>query len=111
MNNCWELLHYGVKRYNYVKFIGIRELSERFALNLFNNTFSTDYRNMEKNMHLLDEVDAGDAVTTYFDLHFYSSTSNSTDLTTISDLTFNTPIPSAYTLLDSTFVSQKNSEK
>ena len=40
--NCWKIFCYGVKRYHYEKLIGIRELLERLALDLFNNTFSID---------------------------------------------------------------------
>ena len=42
ITNCWKLFRYGVKRDHYGKLVGIREFSERLALDCFNNTISTD---------------------------------------------------------------------
>ena len=39
ITNGWKPFSYGVNRYHYEKLIDIRELSERLALDFFNNTF------------------------------------------------------------------------
>ena len=41
-----KIFCYGVNRYHYNKYIGIIEISEKLALDLFNNTFTTDTGNM-----------------------------------------------------------------
>ena len=54
ITNCWKLFRYGVKRDHYGKLVGIREFSERLALNCFNNPFSTDTGTTAKNIPPLD---------------------------------------------------------
>ena len=44
--NFPEIFCYGVNRYHYNKYIGIIEISEKLALDLFNNIFTTDTGNM-----------------------------------------------------------------
>ena len=38
----WKLFFYGVKRYQYEKFIGTREFLEQIAVDCFNNNFTID---------------------------------------------------------------------
>ena len=64
INNQWKLFFYGVNRDHYEKLIGIIELSQRLALNFFNDKFSTDTKGPDKDVPLLDEIDYGDTVST-----------------------------------------------
>ena len=50
ITNFWKLFHYGVKRDQYEKLIGIRELSERLAQDCFNNKLSPNKGTPEKNI-------------------------------------------------------------
>ena len=72
ITNCWKLFRYGVKRDHYEKLIGIREFSGRLAQYCFNNTFSPDRGNLEKNIPTLDEIDDRDTFSTCRALHFSS---------------------------------------
>ena len=72
MTNFWKLFRYGVKRDHYDKLIGIREFSERLSQDCFNNPFSTDRGTLANNIPPLNEVDDGDAVSTFRELHFSS---------------------------------------
>ena len=45
IKNIWRLFCYGLKRYHYENFIGIRKLFEQLALDLFNDHFTTDTGN------------------------------------------------------------------
>ena len=56
ITNCWKMFRCGVKRDHYEKLIGIRELSERFAQDCFNNHFSPDRGDPAKNVPPLDGV-------------------------------------------------------
>ena len=76
-----------VNRYNYYKFIGIIELSERLALNFFNSPFSTDNGATAKNIPPLDELDDGETVSNCQALHFSSYDYRYTDVSTIYDIT------------------------
>ena len=57
ITNCWKLFCYGVKRYHYNKFIGIREFLEKIAVDCFNNNFTTDTWTPEKNIPSLGDID------------------------------------------------------
>ena len=87
--NFWNVFCYGVKRYNYERLIGIRELSEWLYQYCFNNIFSRDRGTPAKNIPPLDEVDDGDTVSTCRVLHFSSCISPSAAVSTISDMTLN----------------------
>ena len=52
ITNCWKLFHYGIKRENYYKFIGIRYFLELLAMDFFSNTFTTDTGMLAKNIHI-----------------------------------------------------------
>ena len=90
--NCWKLFRYGVKRYHYGKFIGIRELLERLAQDCFNNPFLPDSGTPENNIPPLDEVDGGDTVSTCRALHFSGFISPSASVNTISEITLNSAL-------------------
>ena len=90
ITNGWKLFRYGVKRDNYDKLIGIREFLERLAQYCFNNKFSTDRGNLSNNIPPLDEVDAGDTVSTCRALQFSSFISPSAAVSSISYMTLNT---------------------
>ena len=111
INNLWKLFCYGVKRYHYDKSIGIRKFLEGLALDFFNNPFSTDTGIPEENIPTLDEVYEGEKVSTCRALHFYSSASRSTEVSTIYDITINSASSSSYTLVASTVVYHHNAEK
>ena len=64
ITNCWKLFRYGVKIEHYEKWIGIRELSERLAQDIFNNPFSPYSGTPEKKIPPLDDVDNEDTVST-----------------------------------------------
>ena len=87
ITNCWKLFCYGVKRDHYDKLIGIREFSERFAQDCFNNNFSSDIGTQANNIPPLNEVDDEDTVSTFCSLQFSTSISPSAAVRTISDLT------------------------
>ena len=110
INNLLKIFCYGVKRYQYDKFMGIRKFSERLTIDWFNNNFTADTGTPEKKS-LLDEVDFGDTVYNFCALIFPSSASSSTEDSTIYDLDLNNTSLSASTLADSTIGSQHNSEK
>ena len=57
ITNCWKLFRCGIKREHYDKFIGIREFSERLAMDCFSNPFTTDTGTLIKNIPSLDEID------------------------------------------------------
>ena len=80
---------YGVKRYNYYKWIGIRELSEQISLDFFNSPFSTNTENEAKNISPLDELDDGQTVSNCQELHFSSDDYRYTEFSTISDINLN----------------------
>ena len=106
ITNSWELFSYGVKRDHYEKSIGIREVSEQLALDLFNNPFSTDTGTPAKNIPPLDEVDEAETVSTCRALHFSSSASPTTEVSTISDITLNSASLLVYAAVASTIGSQ-----
>ena len=72
ITNLWKMFCYGVKRYQYEKLMGIRELLEQLAPDCFNNTFSTDTGTPAKKIPPLDEVSEGKTVSTFRALHFSS---------------------------------------
>ena len=109
--NYWKLFHYGVKRYHYDKLIGIRELLELLALDCSKNPFSTDTETLTNNISLLDEVDYVETFYTCIDLRFSSSASNSTQVSTFSELTLNSASFSASTLVASTIGYQNTAIK
>ena len=79
----------GVKRYNYYKWIGIRELSEQISLDFFNSPFSTNTENAAKIISPLDELDDGQTVSTCQGLHFSSDDYRYTEFNNIYDITLN----------------------
>ena len=89
ITNCWKLFCYGVKKDHYEKFIRIREFSEKFNQDYFNNNFSSDRGTPENNIPPLDEVDDEDTVSTFRSLQFSTSIYPSAAVSTISDLTQN----------------------
>ena len=64
------MFQYGVKRYHYGKFIGIRELQERIAVDCYNNTFTTDTGTQAKNITSLDYIDNGGNASTCRSLNY-----------------------------------------
>ena len=90
ITNFYKLFRCGVKRDHYEKLIGIREFSEQLAQYCFNNNFSPDRGNPEKNIPPLDEVDDGDTFSICRSLHFSSCISPSTAVSTISYMNLNT---------------------
>ena len=70
MTTCWKIFCYRVKRHHFEKNIGIREFSERLALDCFNNTFSTDTGTPENNISPLDEFNEVYAYCTCRAVHF-----------------------------------------
>ena len=108
ITNFWKLFRYGVKRDHYDKLIGIRELSERITQYCFNNNFSPNRGNLEKNIPTLDEVNDGDTFSTCRALHFSSCISPSAAVSTISNMTLN----SASTIsIGSEHISKKEESK
>ena len=95
ITSFWKIFCYGVKRHHYEKLIGIKELSGP-DLDCFNNSFSTDTGTPSKNIPPLDEVNDVEIVYTCRELHFSSSSSRSTEVSTIYDLTLNSASFSAY---------------
>ena len=89
ITNFWKLSRYGIKRDHYDKLIGIREFLERLAQDCFNNKLSSDIETSAKNIPPLDEVDAGDIVSTCRALQFSSCIYPSAAVRTISDMTHN----------------------
>ena len=84
-----EIFCYGVKRYNYYKWIGIIELLEKLSLDFFNSPFSTNTGTTTKNTSPLDELDYGQTVSTCQELHFISDDYRYTEFSTISDINLN----------------------
>ena len=70
INNSWKLFCYGVKRYQYEKFICIREFSEQLAQYWFINKFSPYRGTPANNKPTLDEVYYRDTVSTWRALYF-----------------------------------------
>ena len=101
-----EAIFYGVKRDPYDKFIGIRSLSERLALDCFNNHFLTDTGGPENNIPLLDEVDDLETFSTYNALRFLSSASSYKDISSIFDLALNSALLPASDMVASTIKYQ-----
>ena len=101
ITNFRKIFHYGVKIYHYEKLVGIRELSELFALDCLNNPFSTDTGTPEKNIPPLYEVDDIATFYTCRALYFSSYYSFSTEVRTISDITLKSAPSSASNLVDS----------
>ena len=97
-----KLFLYGVKRYHYEQFIGIRKLSEQLARDFLSNPFLTDTWILEKNIPTLDQVNEGEKVSTYCAIHISRSTSTSTEVRTINDIFINSTLLFAYTLVTST---------
>ena len=90
INNCRKLFCYRVKRYHYDKFIGIREFSEKIYVDCFNNNFTTDKWNLEKNIPYLDDIDNEGTVYTCRRLNYSSSSPQNSDISTISDIAIST---------------------
>ena len=80
----------GVKRDDYEKFIGIREFSERIAVDLFDNTFTIDTDNPENNISSLDYINNKGTVSTCRILNYSSSSPHNSEIITISDITIAT---------------------
>ena len=111
ITHFWKLFSYGVKRYQYEKLTGIRKKLEPLALDCFNNPFTTDTGTTGEYIPLLDEVDGGETVPTRRTIHFFSSTSRSTQGKTISRHILNR-VSSADSILGaSTIGSQHTAEK
>ena len=89
VTNFWKVFHYGVKSDHYDKLIGIREFSERFVIDFFNNPFLTDTETLENNIPPLDEVNEVQTVSTCRALNFSSSIYPYATPRTISDITLN----------------------
>ena len=96
ITSFWKIFCYGVKRHHYEKLIGIKELSGLLDLDFFKKYFSTDTGTPSKNIPPLDEVNDVEIVYTCRELHFSSSSSRSTEVSTIYDLTLNSASFSAY---------------
>ena len=90
ITNCWRLFRYGVKKYHYDKFIGIREFSEKIAADCFSNTFKTDTGTPAKNIPSLDDIDNEVTVSTCRSLDYSSSSPHNSEISTISDITIAT---------------------
>ena len=104
--------HDGVREYHNEKLVGIREFLEQFVLDCFNENFSTDTRTPENNLPPpLDEVDEIESVSTHCALHFSSSASPSTYISTISNIKINCASLFAYNLMTYTIRSQNIAER
>ena len=57
INNCWKLFFFLIKKEHYDKFIGIREFSERLAMDCFINPFTTDTGTLANSIPSLDDID------------------------------------------------------
>ena len=84
---------------------------KRLALDCFNNILQLILGIRKENIPLLDEVDDGETVSTCRALHFSSSASLSTEVSTISELTLNSALSSASTLVASTIEYQHTALK
>ena len=109
ITNYRELFHYGVNRDHYDKQILNKELSRPIALDCFNNPFSTDTGTTTNKIRLLEQVNDIETVYTLRNHNFSSSAYQSTEVSTIYDLNFNTNSSSDSTLVDSTIGSQYTS--
>ena len=96
-----QIFCYCVNRYNYYKLIGIRELSERLALDLFNSPLSTDNGTTAKNTPPLDELDDGEKVSTCQAINFSIYAYRYTEVSTIYDITLKIVSFSSSTLVAS----------
>ena len=105
ITNLWNIFRCGVKRYHYDKFIGIREFLEQPAIDCVTNTFSTNTRTLENNIPLLDKVHDEEVASTCHKIHFSSSGVCYTEVSTISELTFNTASSLESSFVDSTIGS------
>ena len=90
ITNCWKLFRYGVKRYHYDKFIGIRKLSEQIAVDCFNINFTTDTGILAKNITSLDDNDNEGTVSTCRSLNYSSYYPRNSEISTILDITIAT---------------------
>ena len=106
-----KVFRYGVKSDNYDKFIGIKEFSERLALDFLNNHFSDYTGTPAKGITLLDELHYGETFSNFRSIHFSSSDSRSTEVRNIYDITLKSASSPAYTLVASTIGSQHISGK
>ena len=86
ITNCWKLFCYGVKRYHYDKFIGIRKFLELIAVDCFNNNFTTDTGNLANNIPSLDNIDNEGTVHTCRRLDYSSSSPRNSEISMILDI-------------------------
>ena len=89
ITNCCKLFCCSVKRYYYEELVFIRELLECLALDFFKNKFSTDTGNLANNIPPLDEVNDGETVSTFYEIHFSCCISPSASSSAIYDITLN----------------------
>ena len=87
ITNCWKLFCYGVKRNHFNKSISIRELSEKIAVDWFNNPFTTDTGTPAKNIPSPHDIDIEGTVSTFWSLKYPSSYPYNSEISTISDIT------------------------
>ena len=87
ITNIWKLFCYGVNRYHYEKFIGIRELSERTAVDCFNNIFTIDTGTTEKNIPSIDGIDNEGTVYKCQRIRYSSSSPQNSYISMLSDIT------------------------
>ena len=90
ITNYWVMFCYGIKRYHYVKFIGIRELSKQITVDCFNDTFTKDTGNLTKNVPSLDDIDNKGTVFTFWSLNYSSSSPRNSEISPISEITITT---------------------
>ena len=90
ITNCLKLFRYGVKREHYGNLIGIREFSEKIAVDCFNNTLTRDTGMMENTIPYLDGIDNKVTLYTYRRLSYSSSSPWNSEISTISDITIDT---------------------
>ena len=95
ITNSWKLFRYGVKRKHYEKFIGIREFSERLAMDCFSNPFTADKVTPAKNITTLDYTDNEGTVSICRRLNCSSSSPCNSEIITIPDIAIGTATTTA----------------
>ena len=101
ITNCLKLFRYGVKREHYGKLIGIREVSEKIAVDCFNNNLTRDTGIMENTIPYLDGIDNKGTVYTCRRLNYSRSSPRNSEISTISDITIDTAPTTAIGHMDS----------
>ena len=104
----WEIFCYGVKREHYEKLIAIGSFLDLIALDLFGNYFSIDNGTPGGNIHLLDEVNDVDPVSTHNHINFCTSVSLYMHEGTVPGLTVTSSSSLKYSLSTYTLHSHHN---